>query len=701
MPQLDDREQLKKIKDIRTEEEEVFVQKMASKFGLQYIDLGVVSIETDALSVLPEAEARDALIAPFHIQDKKLDIAVKSPNYPKTKEVLDKLSTEYEITKHLASTASLERAWEHYQDLSLTEKTRSGILDISEEGLKKRAAELKTNELIKGHIDTLVAGDPEHETTELMEIIFGGAIATDSSDVHFEPQQDGIRTRLRQDGVLQDVTHIEPSVYKPLLTRIKILAKMKITRTTQAQDGRFTISHEGVDVEVRVSVVPSAYGEAIVLRILNPKAIGAEVEDLGMEKKLYKLLLREIKKPNGMILNTGPTGSGKTTTLYAFLKKVYTPDKKILTIEDPIEYHLEGISQTQVDSEKGYDFLSGLRAAMRQDPDIIMVGEIRDSETARVAVNASLTGHLVLSTLHTNNAAGVIPRLLDLGVSSHILATSLSVSIAQRLVRRVCTSCKEEVQPTPEQEKVIRRIIQHAEENGKNIRDHGISTSDITLYRGKGCEKCNGLGYKGRVGIFEAIITNEEIEELLNKNPSEQEVRRIAEKQGILNLQEDGVVKMLRGDTSFEEIEKVVNLEVEGDDAPAMKKKEEKVKKEEEKVSLPTNKEKESRPSPVSANNTLEISLLVDYLKRLEEEQTVKPDESAEEKIKLTQELILDLLKNQAFNGKTKESEEIIVKKEIDRIMQELRELEEEQRINPTQATAKRLKRIRHEIEAL
>ena len=233
-----------------------------------------------------------------------------------------------------------------------------------------------------------------------------------------------------------------------------------------------------------------------------------------------------------MILTTGPTGSGKTTTLYSFLRKVYNPEVKILTIEDPIEYHLDGISQTQVNRDKGYDFLSGLRAALRQDPDIVMVGEIRDKETATIAVNASLTGHLVLSTLHTNGAAGVIPRLIDLGVSPQILAASLSVSLAQRLVRKVCTACSYQESANEKEKKTIIDVLEEAQKNDKPLSEYGVSVDqEIILTRSKGCEKCNDTGYKGRIGIFEAIITDEHIEELLNKMPSEQEVQKVAEKQ--------------------------------------------------------------------------------------------------------------------------------------------------------------------------
>ena len=309
------------------------------------------------------------------------------------------------------------------------------------------------------------------------------------------------------------------------------------------------------EISVRTSVIPEAYGESIVLRILNPKSIAITFEELGIDKKLMDILEKELSKPNGMILTTGPTGSGKTTTLYAFLRKIYTPETKIITLEDPVEYHLPNIVQTQVEEAIGYSFSAGLRSILRQDPDIIMVGEIRDLETAKTAINSALTGHLVLSTLHTNNAAGTIPRLIDLGVNPTSIAPAVNISMAQRLIRKLCDKCKEK-QPASEMEvAVIKKVIDTFPENKERP-----ATQEIFIWRVKGCQFCNNLGYKGRIGVYEAILIDDEIEPLILLNPTETEILKKSEKQGILNMKQDGILKVLNGTTSLDELARVIEL---------------------------------------------------------------------------------------------------------------------------------------------
>lgn len=721
MVTFDNTQQSKRIADIRNKEEEAFVERVAQKFGLPYIDLSGSNIETDALSTIPQKEAEEALIAPFKITGKDLYVGVKSPNLPQTKRALEKLAEKYTLGVNMVSTRSLQKAWARYADISHSTKTQEGMLDISPEKLEQLASSIKSNEDVARELETILADKSTKKTTQLMELIFAGAIATKSSDVHIEEQDEQVRLRFRQDGVLQDIANFDHESYRKLLSRIKLVSEMKLTQNENAQDGRFTIDYSGKEIEVRVSVIPNAYGESFVMRILNPDGINVGVEKLGIEPKLYEILMKEIRKPNGMILTTGPTGSGKTTTLYSFLNEVYSDEVKILTIEDPIEYHLKGISQTQVNRQKGYDFLSGLRAALRQDPDIVMVGEIRDGETASIAVNASLTGHLVLSTLHTNGAAGVIPRLIDLGVSPQILAAALSVSLAQRLVRKVCPDCKYTEAPNEIQETLIRDILEEAVRNNKPLEDYGINTSQkIMLTKGKGCTTCNGTGYKGRIGIFEAIITDEAIEELLNKKPSEQEVRRVAEKQGLLNMREDGVIKILNGITSFEEVAKVVDLEIRGitdtgedqvqnsnNESVSENKSPEGVqskKKDSEDSSVPDATESITKgnipPSAVLSSKSIEISLLIDYLKKLEQEQIVNPETDISKNIKLVQKTILELLKD-------RQAEEILNQKKnfvqahlkFTQMADELEELYQQQLKNPMADMSKKIRQLREEIE--
>ena len=365
---------------------------------------------------------------------------------------------------------------------------------------------------------------------------------------------------MRLDGVLQDINFFGSDVYRLLNSRIKLLSGMKLTSKV-AQDGRFNIMEKDEEINIRVSLIPGAYGEAIVMRILDPKSIQVEFEKLGIEPYLFKIVQDQIKKPNGLILVTGPTGSGKTTTLYAFLRKIYSPEINIITIEDPVEYHLVGITQTQINLKRGYTFPEGLRSALRQDPDVIMVGEIRDGDTAEIAVQSSLTGHMVFSTLHTNNAAGVIPRLIDLGVNPKILVSALSLSMAQRLVRILCTFCRKEYTPTEEESKTVKLVMDSIKDEGKSLTSYNINPdAPVKFFAPVGCEKCNKTGYNGRIGIFEAIITNEAVEKIMPENPSEHEIKRVARNQGILSIRQDGLVKVLNGITSLEEVRSVVDL---------------------------------------------------------------------------------------------------------------------------------------------
>ncbi len=377
-----------------------------------------------------------------------------------------------------------------------------------------------------------------------------------ASDVHFESGEEDVRLRYRLDGVLVDVLTFDHETYKQILSRLKLLSGLKLNINDEAQDGRFSIKIKGAEIELRTSILPGNYAETLVLRILNPQSISVPLEELGMEEGLRKRIEKEITKPNGMILTTGPTGSGKTTTLYAFLRKVNSPESKIITIEDPIEYHLKGIVQTQVD-KKNYGFASGLRSALRQDPDIIMIGEIRDSEVAETAINAALTGHLVFSTLHTNDAAGSFPRLIDLGISEKVLSSAVNVAMAQRLLRKLCVTCKKQRPATPAEQKIIDTIL--ADLSNKALLP--AQTNMVYAAPEGGCPECHGRGYKGRIGIYEAIFMDSAIETILREKPSEREVALAAKPQGIPTMRQDGVLKALRGVTSLEELGRVVDLD--------------------------------------------------------------------------------------------------------------------------------------------
>jgi len=560
--QFDDDKQKRNLTDLRKQEEEDLVQVLAeARYGILPINLAGVVIDNNALRSIPEKDAISLEIAPFKLVGKNIHVAVRSPQ-PDKLENLTAYFSDHGFIPHfyMASLASLEKAWERYKEISYASESKMGAVTVSGEVLKTLMSGIKNMDDIKNAILEAEKGKT-HTTSHILEIVLAGAIAINASDVHFEPEEKTVRLRLRLDGVLHEVMELTPFVHKFINSRIKLISGLKITTAAIAQDGRFSIFLDQTEISLRVSIMPGAYGESIVMRILNPKSIRVKLEDMGIEAKLFDIFMSEIKKPNGLILLTGPTGSGKTTTLYSFLQRIYSEEIKIITIEDPIEYHLPGISQTQVDEEKGYTFLEGLRSALRQDPDVIMVGEIRDAETAKTAVESALTGHLVFSTLHTNNAAGVIPRLIDLNVNPKTLVSALSLSIAQRLIRKLCNNCKKEKIVTEQEVTTIKKIIEEAKKYNKDFSSYGIDlNAPYKLYEAVGCDECNKTGYRGQMGIFEAIYNDAAIEAIIPQNPSEREIKKIAANQGTLNMKEDGIVKVLKGITTLEEIGSVVDL---------------------------------------------------------------------------------------------------------------------------------------------
>lgn len=548
--------QNKRVSDLKVREEEALAKMLAEKYNLGYLDLSVIPINIDALRVIHESDARKAEVAVFNIIDKRVDVGIISPNNEATEAKLAELrEAGYEPNVFMVSHASLDKVFDRYKDLSYSSETKGGALDISSEEIADLLKNVNGVPDIKKEIETILNAKKSYRISKILEIILAGAIATEASDVHIEPEEDDVRLRYRLDGVLTEILRFDRDTFKLLLSRIKLISNLKLN-IGGAQDGRFSIKIPDGDIEVRTSLLPGTYSESVVLRILNPKATSVDLEGRGIHPRLLAIFEQEIKKPNGMILVTGPTGSGKTTTLYAFLKRIYSPEIKIITIENPVEYHLAGIVQTQTDPDKDYTFASGLRSALRQDPDVIMVGEIRDGETAEVAVNAALTGHLVLSTLHTNNAAGAFPRLIDLGVNSKVLTSALSISIAQRLVRVLCPNCKKEISLTGEDKKTVDETL--ASITDKTYLE-GVNSEK--LYEEVGCDTCNQTGFIGRTGIYEAILATKEIEDVVNSNPSEREIEMAAKPQNILTMKQDGVLKALSGITSLSELRRVIDLE--------------------------------------------------------------------------------------------------------------------------------------------
>lgn len=426
----------------------------------------------------------------------------------------------------------------------------TGKIEVEQSFLEKNLRNFKNIAKVKAAIGVAIEGD----LTILIKNIMAGAIQLDSSDLHLETNESGSLLRIRVDGLLQTVCTFTQPQHQAIVSRIKLLSGLKLNIEKKPQDGRFTVlfSNEEAgnqEIEIRVSTLPAEYGETVVMRVLNPKSL-ISLEELGLRKDLYEVFEKQSQKPNGMIIVTGPTGSGKTTTLYAFLKKIRNPEINIITLEDPIEYHLAGISQTQVDSARGYDFASGLKSIVRQDPDVILVGEIRDLETASIALQSALTGHLVLSTLHTNDSTGTIARLQSLGENPVNIAPAINMIVAQRLVRKLCPKCMG-------LEKISEKDYAEIKQGLSNLGSQVILpelTPETQIGVPKGCEYCNFIGYKGRVGIFEAFLIDDELEEFILTSPSSSALQKMAVEKGLVLMKQDGMIKVLEKVTTLEEV---------------------------------------------------------------------------------------------------------------------------------------------------
>jgi len=538
---LNKKGQLHKVDIMRSKEEERAAEETAKQHNIPYENLAFRPVQSKALELIPERDAKRAMAAVIAQEGEVVHVVLYDPENQDAKNIIEDLKNRFkEVLVFVVSRPSLEKAWDAYP-MREGKKKISGSVDVSQkilQGLKEKISSISSLQ------NTISEVSEQKDASIILEVLLAGAVSLDASDIHVETQEEAIRLRLRIDGALYDIEKFDEHVYKLLLSRIKLLSGMKLNIHNVAQDGRFSVGLGEYDIQIRASVLPGEYGENIVLRILDPESL-LSVEELGIREDLLSQVKKQLARPNGMVLTTGPTGSGKTTTLYAFLKKIQTAEIKIITIEDPIEYHLEGISQTQVVPEKGYTFANGLRSILRQDPDIILVGEIRDLETADTALQASLTGHLVLSTLHTNDAAGVIPRLVDIGASPATIGPALNMAIAQRLVRKLCEVCVSTKKPT---EKELAKL---SEELGDKVK------TGVKIAEAKGCDSCNNTGYKGRVGIYEIIVVTPEFEKYILNNPSITEIRDFAKEKGMTTLKYDGFLKVLDGVTTIEEVEKV------------------------------------------------------------------------------------------------------------------------------------------------
>lgn len=539
----------------KTEEEVILENRIVSEdflFGLKSENLKIPfkkifpdDVPLQVLEIIPEDAAKYYHIIPIGKRDKILEVGMVYPEDIKAKEALEFLARRHKISYQISliTLTDFKNLLKKYRTLK-GEVTRA--LQELETEMEERKPEIKPMP-----VSEFEKVAEEAPISKVVAVLLRHAVDGGASDIHIEPIKEKVRVRFRLDGVLHSSIFLPFKILPAMVSRIKILSNLKIDETRIPQDGRFTTRISGRDIDFRISTFPTVLGEKVVIRILDPQKALVDIKSLGLIGRNLKIIEKAIKKPYGMILVTGPTGSGKTTTLYALLRILNKEGVNVVTLEDPVEYFIEGVNQSQVKPEIGYDFARGLRHMMRQDPDIIMVGEIRDEETATLAIHAALTGHIVLSTLHTNNAIGVIPRLIDIGIKPYLIAPALSISVAQRLVRVLCPDCKRRIKPKKE---IKEMILKEIENLPLETKKYTTVSKDFYIYEAVGCKKCNNAGYVGRTGVFEILEMTDQLEEIILKEPSEIKIEQEAKRQGMITMKQDGILKVLEGITTIEEV---------------------------------------------------------------------------------------------------------------------------------------------------
>ena len=511
--------------------EDALAKLVSESTKVPYINIGRQVIPDEVLAAIPEKMARSYKMVPFAKDGGKLLLAMENPDDFEALEFA-KRHSRLKVVPHYASSADIRRSLGQYK-----RNIRQDFDKIIAENIKKA-----------GTGENPARAAEELPIIKVLDTIFMYAVAERASDVHVETQEDEVVVRLRVDGVLRDILKLPRGIEDALVARIKILSNLKIDEHRIPQDGRHKFNIDEEVIALRISIIPGFYGENVVMRLLPESTRPQSLEELGLTGRNFEIIAQNIKKPHGMVLVTGPTGSGKTTTLYSVLNILNTIKVKICTIEDPIEYGLKRLTQIQVNPKAGMDFAAGLRALLRHDPNIIMVGEIRDKETAQIAVHSALTGHLVLSTLHTNDAPGAIPRLLDMGVEGYLVASTVNVIVAQRLVRRICSSCITEYTPEKEVLNTASKVL-------------GTDIKTQKFYKGTGCAECHMGGYAGRTGLYEVLEVTERIRELTSGKTSADEIKKTAIEDGMITMSQDGVNKIAAGLTTIDEVLRVVKEE--------------------------------------------------------------------------------------------------------------------------------------------
>lgn len=552
------------VKNSGKREEEVLLEKKivsesilfslkANMLGINFMEeVSTEDVPLAVLDMIPEESAKYYKMVPLAKKENVLDVGMLYPDDLRAQEALKFLSRQGKFTCRIFLITPTV-----FNNLIKQYRTLRGEV---KKALEELETELKTDkdESIITKPDDLERIVEEAPISKVVAVILRQAVEGGASDIHIEPTKEKLRVRFRLDGVLHSSIILPLRVHLAIVARIKILANLKIDETRLPQDGRFSIKLDDKDIDFRVSTFPTTLGEKIVLRILDASQGVRSFTDLGLDGRNLKVIEEAIKKPYGLILSTGPTGSGKTTTLYTVLHILNQEGTNIITLEDPVEYFIAGVNQSQIRPEINYTFASGLRSILRQDPNVIMVGEIRDKETAGLATNAALTGHIVLSTLHTNDAIGVIPRMIDLGVEPFLIPPTLSVAIAQRLVRRMCPFCKEKIKPAKEvRESIFKELESLPPAIKKSLPFKIASANDVYIFEAKGCKRCGGKGHLGRIALFEVLAMTKQLGEIVLKEPSEAKILEEAKAQGMTTMKQDGILKVLNGVTSMAEVLRV------------------------------------------------------------------------------------------------------------------------------------------------
>jgi type IV pilus assembly protein PilB len=545
------------IKERAYVSERDFIQAYGESYGVPFIDLSEIKIPQDLFEYVNPNQARAHRVVPFKLEEKTLFLAMADPLDLQIIEFLER-KTGFKVKSYIALDSQIDHALGETQGKAIGEEISAALQEIEQTALKLDGNQGAIDD------DATVRAAP---IAKIVGMILETAVKTGASDIHIEPSELVTRLRYRIDGVLSEKRTFPREMHDPLVARIKILGRMKIDEKRIPQDGRFPVMVGDTKTDLRVSTLPTIYGEKVVIRLLKDSAFVYTFRDLGMRGLTLRRFEEAILNPVGMILVTGPTGSGKTVTLATSLSKLNTSKVNIITIEDPVEIRVKGVNQVQINPKAGLTFAVGLRAFLRQDPDIVMVGEIRDGETAELAIHGALTGHLVLSTLHTNSAAGAIPRLIDMGIENFLIASTVNAILAQRLPRKICEHCREEYEP-PQTivDEILHElsplkesdILMHKDKDiAEQIKKITSPNYKMKLFRGKGCEKCGNEGFKGRFGIYECLKMSDEIGQLTLKSSPESEIDKVSREQGMLTLLQDGYLRVLEGKTTIEEIMRV------------------------------------------------------------------------------------------------------------------------------------------------